>query len=116
MSTDDFKINECDKCVYYKETQNGYAILCLHVNDKLIVGGDDQMVKSTKIMLNLRFDMKNIGLENVILGIKILRTLEGFNLNQSHYVDKNLKKFNKNDSNIARTSLDINIHLSKHRG
>ena len=55
-----FKINECDKCIYVKNTVNGYVILCLYVDDMLIVGSDDEMIKSTKAMLSTRFDMKEI--------------------------------------------------------
>ena len=36
----------------------------------LIVGRDDKMVASTKNKLNSRFDMKDLGLVDVILGIK----------------------------------------------
>ena len=73
MLANDFKINECDKCVYVKDTENGYVILCLYVNDMLIIGSDDKMVKSTKAMLSTRFDMKDMRLVDVILGVKILR-------------------------------------------
>ena len=73
MITNGFRINECDKCVYIKDTENGYVILCLYVDDILIVGSDDKMIKSTKNMLNSRFDMKDMGLADVILGIKITR-------------------------------------------
>ncbi|KAL6345603.1 hypothetical protein AAG906_017333 [Vitis piasezkii] len=44
------------------------------VYDMLIVGSDDKMITSTKNMLNSRFDMKDMGLADVILGIKIKRT------------------------------------------
>ena len=40
----------------------------------LIVGNDDKMIASTKNMLNSRFDMEDMGLTDVILGIKIKRT------------------------------------------
>ena len=43
----------------------------------LIFGSDDKMIISTKNMLNSRFDMKAMGLANVTLGIKILRTSDG---------------------------------------
>ena len=35
MLSNGFKINECDKCVYVKQTQNCFAILCLYVDDEL---------------------------------------------------------------------------------
>ena len=116
MITNGFRINECDKCVYIKDTENGYVILCLYVDDILIVGSDDKMIKSTKNMLNSKFDMKDMGLADVILGIKITRISDGLILSQSHYVDKILEKFNKDDSGVARTPLDNSLHLSKNRG
>ena len=66
MITNGFRINKCDKCVYIKDIENGYVILCLYVNDILIIGSDDNMIKSTKNMLNSRFDMKDMRLVDVI--------------------------------------------------
>ena len=116
MMNNGFKINECDKCVYVKNTENGYVILCLYIDDMLIVGSNARMVKSTKDILNFRFDMKDMGSANVILGIKITRTTNGLILDQSHYVDKILEKFNKDDNINVRTPIDINHHLSKNKG
>ena len=61
MMPQGFKINECDKCVYVKDTKLGYVILCLYVYDMFIVGNDDKIIISTKNMLNSRFDMKRHG-------------------------------------------------------
>ncbi|KAD5802609.1 hypothetical protein E3N88_13969 [Mikania micrantha] len=116
MLNNGFKINECDKCVYVKNTMRGYVILCLYVDDMLIVGSDDKMIKSTKDMLKARFDMKDMGLADVILGIKINRTQYGLVLSQSHYVDKILEKFNEGDTSVAQTPVDTTQHLSKNRG
>ena len=116
MMSRGFKINECNKCVYVKDTKLGYVIVCLYVDDMLIVGGDDKMIASTKNMLNSRFDMKDMGLANVILGIKVKRTSEGLILSQSHYVDNILGKFDKDNSSIAKTSVDVTLHLSKNKG
>ena len=74
MMSHEFKINECDKCVYGKDTKHGYVIVGLYVDDVLIVDSDDKMITSTKNMLNSRFDMKDLGLVDVILRIKIRRT------------------------------------------
>ncbi|KAD4585600.1 hypothetical protein E3N88_23201 [Mikania micrantha] len=86
------------------------------VYDMLIIGSDDQMIKSTKDMLKARFDMKDMGLADVILGVKINRTQNGLVLNQSHYVDKILGKFNTGDTSVAQTPVDTTQHLSKNRG
>ena len=42
------------------------------------------MIISTKNMLNSMFDIKDMGLANVILGIKILRTSDGLILSGTH--------------------------------
>ena len=115
MMSHDFKINYCDKCVYVKDTDHGYVIVYFYVDDMLIVGTDDKMITSTKNMLNSRFDMKNLGLVDVILGIRIKRTSDGLILSQSHYVDNILGKFDKDNSSIAITSVDITLHFSKNK-
>nr|GEW01363.1 zinc finger, CCHC-type [Tanacetum cinerariifolium] len=101
-----FKINECDKCIYVKDTSNGYVISCLYVDDMLIIGSNDKMIKSTKHMLKSKFDRKDMGLADVILGIKIIRTHNGLVLSQAHYVDKILNTHNARDSGLARTPID----------
>ncbi|GJQ91822.1 retrovirus-related pol polyprotein from transposon TNT 1-94 [Tanacetum coccineum] len=60
-----------------KDTTSGYVILCLYVDDMLIVGSNDKIIRSTKDMLKSKFDMKDMGLADVILGIKIIRTQNG---------------------------------------
>ncbi|GKE70303.1 NAC domain-containing protein 7-like protein, partial [Tanacetum coccineum] len=106
MLENGFKINECDKCVYVKDTSSGYVILCLYVDDMLIVGSNDKIIRSTKDMLKSKFDMKDMGLADVILGIKIIRTHNGLVLSQAHYVDKILNTHNAGDSGQARTPID----------
>ena len=66
--------------------KHGYVIVCLYIDDMLIICSDDKMNTSTKNMLNFRFDMKDMELANVILGIKLIRTSDKLILSQSHYV------------------------------
>ena len=74
MMTNGFKINECDKCVYVKNTEHGFVIICLYVDDMLIVGSNNEVIKTTKKMLNNKFNMKDLGVADLILGIKISKT------------------------------------------
>ena len=80
MIKDGFTINECDKCVFTKTVGNACIIVCLYVDDMLILGTNIEIIKSTKRMLSNSFDMKDLGVTDVILGIKIIRTPEGINL------------------------------------
>ena len=92
----------------------GYILVCLYVDDLLIIGSDTDMIKQTKKMLIKHFDMKDMGITDVILGIKITRMSDGIILSQSHYVEKILDKFSKYDTSLLRTPIDINLHLAKH--
>lgn len=110
-----YRINECDKCVYVKNTTHGYVIICLYLDDMLIFGSNIDIIKPTKKMLNKEFEMKDLRVADVILGMKVSRSYEGYVLSHSHYIKLVLEKFDKYDGRPAKTP-DINLHLSKNTG
>ena len=116
MMSNGFRINECDKCVYIKDTANGYVIMCLYIDDMLIIDSNNDIIKATKRMLINKFNIKDLGFVDVILGMKISRKFDGLVLFQSHYVEKVLEKFEKYDDNLVRTPVDANLHLTKNKG
>jgi len=64
-------------------------------------------------MLSNNYDMKDLGVADVILRIKITRTPDGISLSQSHYVDKITERF-KNHGIKGNTNLFLShIHLHK---
>ena len=79
-----FFINDADKCIYSKVENNSCIIICLCVDGMLIFGTNLQVVIETKSFLRSKFDMKDLGEADVILGIKISRTPNGLNLSQEH--------------------------------
>ena len=101
MMSNGFKINECDKCVYVKNTNNGCIIICLYVDDLLIMGSNDDIIQVTKRMLNNKFDMKDLGVVDVILGIKISKSSDELILSQLQYIEKIVKKLNQDYSSPA---------------
>nr|GEU53750.1 zinc finger, CCHC-type [Tanacetum cinerariifolium] len=69
-----FSLNQADKCVYIKFDASGKGvIICLYVDDMLIFGTDQDQVNKTKEFLSSKFDMKDLGEAEVILGIRIKR-------------------------------------------
>ncbi|GKB81288.1 zinc finger, CCHC-type containing protein [Tanacetum coccineum] len=64
-------------------------------------------VDKTKKFLSSRFSMKDIGEADVILGIKIKYEDKGIVITQSHYIDKILKKFNREDCYPMSTPMDL---------
>ncbi|XP_073121340.1 secreted RxLR effector protein 161-like [Henckelia pumila] len=71
MLSNGFKINECDKCVYIKGTRDSYVIVCLYVDDMLIMESNHEVKKSTKKMLTKHFDMKDLGIANTPLDMRV---------------------------------------------
>nr|GEV85231.1 zinc finger, CCHC-type [Tanacetum cinerariifolium] len=63
-------------------------------------------VDKTKKFLSSRFLMKDMGGADVILGIKIKRENKGIVITQSHYIEKILKKFNREDCSLVSTLMD----------
>ena len=88
LISNEFFVNESDRCVHNKFSIDSGVIICLCVDDILILGTDMDVVKSTKDLLSSNFDMKDLGGVDVILGIKIIRNSEEITLSQSHRVDK----------------------------
>ncbi|KAJ9552550.1 LOW QUALITY PROTEIN: hypothetical protein OSB04_016595 [Centaurea solstitialis] len=106
-----FQIKECDKCVY-----NTYVIICLHVDDMLIMGTNLDIINQTKKMLNSSFDMKDLGVADVILGIKIQKDPNGYTLTQFHNVEKVLRKFGYYDDRPVVTPFDPSSQVKKNQG
>jgi hypothetical protein len=56
-----FVVNEADKCVYYRYGGGEGVILCLYVDDILILGTSLDMIKETKDFLSNKFEMNDLG-------------------------------------------------------
>ncbi|GJR44988.1 retrovirus-related pol polyprotein from transposon TNT 1-94 [Tanacetum coccineum] len=82
-------------CIVSKFDQSGKGvIICLYINDMLIFGTDQVQVDLTKDFLSSMFSMKDMGKADVILGLRIKHESNGIIVSQSHYIEKELKKFN----------------------
>jgi hypothetical protein len=111
-----FRIHQSDKCVYSKFIGNKGVIICLYVDDMLIFGTDLESIQNTKEILSSSFSMKDMGVADIILGIRIMRQGDSLVLNQSHYIEKILKKFNHFDSPPISTPFDPHIKLYPNTG
>nr|GEZ92715.1 retrovirus-related Pol polyprotein from transposon TNT 1-94 [Tanacetum cinerariifolium]GEZ92732.1 retrovirus-related Pol polyprotein from transposon TNT 1-94 [Tanacetum cinerariifolium] len=64
----------------------------------------------------LQFDMKDLGEVDVILGIKVRKTKNGYSLCQSYYIEKVLKRFDYFDVDPVKTPYDSSKCLKKNKG
>ena len=110
-----FAVNEADKCVYYRHGGGEGVILCLYVDDILIFGTNLEVINEVKSFLSQNFDMKDLGVADVILNIKLIRGENGITLLQSHYVEKILNRFGYIDSKPSPTPYDPSLLLRKNK-
>jgi len=70
----------------------------------------------TKLFLESKFEMKDMGKPSEILGVKIIRNGDSILLSQEKYAEKLLKKFGYYDFKSMSTFYDTNFKLKKNRG
>jgi hypothetical protein len=112
-----FVVNEADKCVYYRFGGGEGVILCLYVDDILIFGNNENVIKEVKDFLSNNFEMKDLGVADVILNIKLHRKEGngGISLLQNHYVEKVLSRFGYSECSPSPTPYDPSVSLRKNR-
>nr|GEV99307.1 zinc finger, CCHC-type [Tanacetum cinerariifolium] len=91
-----FLNGDLDKEVYMKQPE-GFVMPC----------NEHKVFDKTKKFLSSRFSMKYMGEADVILGIKIKRENKRIVTAQSYYIEKILKKFNREDCSSMRTPMDL---------
>ena len=117
LTSTGFVANEADKCVYYRHGGGEGVILCLYVDDILIFGTNLKVIEEVKDFLNQNFEMKDLGVADVILNIKLLRGGDGgITLLQSHYVEKILDRFGYSDCKPSPTPYDPSVLIRKNKG
>eukprot|EP00253_Pinus_taeda_P026472 PITA_26472 len=101
-------------CVYFKLIGDYVIYLVLYVDDMLLVGNDKEIMQDLKTHLSSKFDMKDIGTANYILGMEIKRdqTKRKLWLNQRKYVETILQRFNMRNSKLVKVPILVGVNLS----
>ena len=67
--------SKVDHYVYYKKV--GEHFIYVYVDDMVLVGNNMELIKDVKAQLSSKFDMKDLGATNLILGMKVKRNCAG---------------------------------------
>jgi hypothetical protein len=62
-----------DHCVHFKSIGDQLIYLVLYVDNMLLIGKNKEIIENVKTQLSSKFDMKDLGSSNFILGMKIKR-------------------------------------------
>lgn len=115
MSKTGYKKCAMDQCCYLKYFGPSYIILLLYVDDMLVAGSNMDEINRLKTQLSEEFEMKDLGVAKLILGMTISRNRsEGsITLSQEKYIGKVLEKFSMQNAKIRGTPLGVHFNLTK---
>jgi hypothetical protein len=68
-----FVRSKVDHCIYSKEEGGHFIYVALYVDDMLLNGNSMDTIKEVKKQLSSKFDTKDLGATNFILGMEIKR-------------------------------------------
>ena len=66
-----FSTNDVDKCLYSRSENGECVIICLYVDDMLIFCTCNDIVFKTKLFLESKFKMKDMGEASVLYELKL---------------------------------------------
>jgi hypothetical protein len=66
-----FTRSKSNHCVYFKLIGEYLIYLVLHVDDMFLIGNDREIIQDVKTQFSSKFDMKDLGATNLILGMEI---------------------------------------------
>ncbi|CAM8893625.1 unnamed protein product [Rhodiola kirilowii] len=111
-----FLKSKYDTCLYFKSMKSDVVLyVLLYVDDILLISNSKPTIAKLKSELKQHFDMKDLGVAQKILGVKILRNRNKgtMYLSQADYLTKVLNKFSMLNSKPSPIPLGGHLVLSK---
>ena len=110
LSTIGFQQIQSDNCILINNIQTVY--ISVYVDDILVIGAESEVNKIVENLKN-KFDTKDLGEINFLLGIKVEKLQKGLWLSQSVYAKELLERFSMSNCKPVSTPSDANVRLSK---
>lgn len=89
----------------FRHTESG-VIIGVHVDDFMITGGDEVAIEKVKEKLKGRFEMKDLGEAENILGLRIQRDRAKLTIDQSQFAKETVAQFLYDDSMKHATPME----------
>lgn len=102
-----------DNCVYVRDMgKDDCHYIAVYVDDLLMVGHSDAEIERVLTGLETQYGMKRLGNAEYILGIQIIRGVDGsITLSQRAYLVDILARFDMTDCKAATTPMEHNLKL-----
>jgi Reverse transcriptase (RNA-dependent DNA polymerase) len=101
-----YNSNIISPCVFIKRSISSFIIIALYVDDLNIIGSLEEIEKTAKLLKN-EFEMKDLGITKLCLGLQIEHLHNGIFVHQSNYIQKMLKRFNMDKTHPLSTSMVV---------
>jgi hypothetical protein len=98
---------------FYTNSQGQYTIVLLYVDDLLVTGDNDSMIKTIQQALLENFEMTDLGEAKQYLGVEFEYHSSGIYIHQRAYILNLLKRFNMETCKPSPLSMDPGCQLSK---
>ncbi|KAG8494583.1 hypothetical protein CXB51_012012 [Gossypium anomalum] len=107
-----FQQSKFDYSLFTKRQGGKVVLLLIYVDDLVITGNDEFLIKELKGILNQNFKMKDLGELKYFLGLEILRSKDGIFLNQRKYALELIADSGIGGAKSATTPLEQNTKLT----
>ena len=112
LISQDYVQSSQDYSLFVKKCGESFTAIVVYVDDLLVTGNNIEEIDQIKSSLHQKFTIKDLGNLKYFLGIEVLRTDEGIQLNQRKYILDLLADSNLTDCNPAPFPLSKGLHLS----
>jgi hypothetical protein len=110
-----FNPGNADLCLYIKKDRNGHIVMivCLYVDDLMIVAPTDEHIEAFKAEIKKAFSMKDLGPLKYLLGMEITFSGGAVHISQRKYVQDMLKVYDMDQCHPTRTPTSDGQRLTK---
>uniref|UniRef100_A0A3Q7IGL9 Reverse transcriptase Ty1/copia-type domain-containing protein n=1 Tax=Solanum lycopersicum TaxID=4081 RepID=A0A3Q7IGL9_SOLLC len=97
---------------YMAPKPEGMVVVLIYVDDLLITGGNESLIREAKEALHQKFKLKDFGEIKYFLDIEVLRYKTGVILNQRKYILELISDTGLSGAKPATTPLETNLRLT----
>lgn len=111
-----FTKSKLEPCVFIKNhSNNRKTIIGIYVDDFIIFSNNKAETSYLIEVLNQKFKIKNLGQVKQYLGMRINvdKKSNSITIDQKHYIEQLLKKFEMSDCNTAETPIECKLNVEK---
>jgi hypothetical protein len=106
-----FKSLPTEPCIYVKGSNTSLCVLAVYVDDILVFYRDDQIMTEFVKELEKCFDIRDLGEARSVLGMRLRKTLQGYELDQEEYIKSILNRFHMLNCATAPTPMEVGLDL-----